>query len=161
MDIVLTINGIERQIATQVGETLLEVLRRIGYVGVKHGCEDGTCGVCTVLFDGRVIHSCMMLAAQAEGHRILTIEGLGVREDLHPLQSAFVEHSAIQCGYCIPAMLLTAKALLDENPQPTETEVREALSGVLCRCTGYRKPVDAVLSAAQKQQEVQDVAAIQ
>ncbi len=149
MNIALNINGDERHVTIQVGETLLEVLRRIGYVGVKHGCEDGSCGVCTVLLDGKAILSCVMLAAQAEGHHITTIEGLGTRENLYPLQKAFVEHSAVQCGYCTPAMILSAKALLDENPHPTEAEVRDALSSVLCRCTGYLKPVEAVLSVVE------------
>lgn len=149
MNIVLNINGDERQISTQVGETLLEVLRRIGFVGVKHGCEDGSCGVCTVLLDGKAILSCVMLAVQAQGHHIFTIEGLGTRENLHPLQKAFVERGAVQCGYCTPAMILSAKALLDENPKPSEAEVREALSSVLCRCTGYLKPVEAVLSVVE------------
>ncbi len=149
MNIALNINGDERQLTIQVGETLLEVLRRIGYVGVKHGCEDGSCGVCTVLLDGKAILSCVMLAVQAEGHHITTIEGLGTRENLHPLQKAFVEHSAVQCGYCTPAMILSAKALLDENPHPSEAEVRDALSSVLCRCTGYLKPVEAVLSVVE------------
>lgn len=160
MDIRLTINGAERLIPTQVGETLLEVLRRSGYVGVKHGCEDGSCGVCTVLLDGKAVFSCVMLALQAVGHAITTIEGLGSRENLHPLQAAFVEHGAVQCGYCTPAMILSAKALLDENPTPSEAEVREALRGVLCRCTGYLKPVEAVLLAAQKQQEGEHAAAV-
>ncbi|MHB8087373.1 MAG: (2Fe-2S)-binding protein [Anaerolineaceae bacterium] len=124
---------------------MLEVLRRIGYVGVKHGCEDGSCGVCTVLLDGKAVLSCVMLAAQADGHSLITIEGVGSRENLHPLQTAFVEHSAVQCGYCTPAMILSAKALLDENLHPNEAEVRDALGGVLCRCTGYLKPVEAVL----------------
>lgn len=155
MNITLTINGDERQITTHVGETLLEILRRIGYVGVKHGCEDGSCGVCTVLMDDKAVLSCVMLAVQAEGHSITTIEGIGSRENLHPLQTAFVESGAIQCGFCTPAMILSAKALLDENPHPSEAQVREALSGVLCRCTGYLKPVEAVLFAAQEKQEVQ------
>ena len=149
MDIRLTINGEVRPLDIHVGETLLEVLRRFGYVGVKHGCEDGLCGVCTVLLDDKAMHSCVMLAAQAGGHRITTIEGLGSRDHLHSLQAAFVEHGAVQCGYCTPAMILSAKALLDENPHPSEAEVREALSGVLCRCTGYLKPVEAVLRAAE------------
>lgn len=149
MQINLKVNGEARQMTIQPGETLLEVLRRSGYLGVKHGCEDGSCGVCTVLLDGKAVHSCVMLAAQAEGHFITTIEGIGSREHLHPLQAAFVENGAVQCGYCTPAMILSAKALLDENPHPTETEVREALGSVLCRCTGYVKPVEAVLRVAQ------------
>ncbi len=148
MDITLTVNGEQQHLALTPGETLLEVLRRHGYTGVKHGCEDGSCGVCAVLLDGQVVHSCVMLAAQAEGRRVTTIEGVGTREHLHPLQAAFVEAGAVQCGYCTPAMILSALALLDENPHPTEADVREALSGVLCRCTGYVKPVEAVLQAA-------------
>lgn len=150
MDIRLTINGEERIQEVHAGETLLEVLRRLGYVGVKHGCEDGSCGACIVLLDGKAAHSCVMLAAQAEGHRLTTIEGIGARDQLHPLQAAFVEHGAVQCGYCTPAMILSAKALLDEKPHPTEAEVREALSGVLCRCTGYLKPVKAVMSVVEQ-----------
>ncbi len=149
MDILLTINSEERQATIQVGETLLEVLRRLGYLSVKHGCEDGSCGVCTVLLDGQVAHSCILLAAQAEGHAITTIEGIGTYDRPHALQSAFVEVGAVQCGYCTPAMILAAKALLDEEPHPDEAEVREALSSVLCRCTGYLKPVEAVLRVAQ------------
>jgi len=149
MDILLTINGEERQVTVQVGETLLEVLRRLGYTGVKHGCEDGSCGVCAVLLDGQVVHSCILLAVQAAGHAITTIEGVGTYDHPHPLQAAFVKAGAVQCGYCTPAMILAAKALLDENPHPDEAEVREALSSVLCRCTGYLKPVEAVLRVAR------------
>ena len=149
MNIHFTINGEGRQASVHVGETLLEVLRRLGYVGVKHGCEDGSCGVCTVLLDGQVVHSCILLAVQVQGHDITTIEGIGTYDHPHPLQAAFVEAGAVQCGYCTPAMILSAKALLDENPHPDETEVREALSGVLCRCTGYFKVVEAVLRIAK------------
>lgn len=149
MDILLTINGEERQVTVQIGETLLEVLRRLGYAGVKHGCEDGSCGVCAVLLDGQVVHSCILLAVQVEGREVTTIEGIGTYDHPHPLQAAFVESGAVQCGYCTPAMILAAKALLDENPHPNEAEVREALSGVLCRCTGYVKPVEAVLRVAE------------
>ncbi len=149
MDISLSINGNEREAAAQIGETLLEVLRRLGYVGVKHGCEDGSCGACTVLLDGQAVHSCILLAMQAKGHQITTIEGVGSYEQPHPLQAAFVQAGAVQCGYCTPAMILAAKGLLDTNPHPTEVEVRDALSGVLCRCTGYLKPVEAILHLAQ------------
>ncbi len=149
MVITLTINGEDRTFTIAVGETLMEVLRRNGYAGVKHGCEDGSCGACTVLLDRQAVHSCVMLAAQADGRRITTIEGIGTRDHLHPLQAAFVEAGAVQCGYCTPAMILAAKALLDENPHPSEAEVREALSSVLCRCTGYVKPVEAVMRAAK------------
>ena len=150
MQIDLNINGEARQIHVEAGEALLEVLRRSGYLSVKHGCEDGSCGVCTVLLDGKAVPSCILLAAQADGGQITTIEGIGSREHLHPLQAAFVDHGAVQCGYCTPAMILSAKNLLDQNPRPTEAEVRDALSGVLCRCTGYVKPVEAVLRAVER-----------
>ena len=149
MQVNLNVNGEARQMTIQPGETLLEVLRRLGYLGIKHGCEDGSCGVCTILLDGKAVHSCILLAAQAEGCSITTIEGIGSRDHLHPLQAAFVKNGAVQCGYCTPAMILSAKALLDEKPHPSEAEVREALSGVLCRCTGYVKPVEAVLSVTE------------
>lgn len=148
MEITLTINEREQRFSVQPGETLLSLLRRQGYVGVKHGCEDGSCGVCTVLLDGQAVHTCVLLAAQVDGRSLTTIEGIGRRDALHPLQAAFVEHGAVQCGYCTPAMILAALALLREKPHPTEADVREALSGVLCRCTGYLKPVEAVLKAA-------------
>ncbi len=148
MDITLTINGEQKTLAVHPADRLLDVLRREAYFSVKHGCETGDCGACTVLLDGRPVNSCVMLAAQADGHSITTAEGLGSAGALHPLQQAFVETGAIQCGYCTPAQLLAAKALLEENPNPTEEEVREALAGVLCRCTGYVKPVQAVLRAA-------------
>jgi aerobic-type carbon monoxide dehydrogenase small subunit (CoxS/CutS family) len=149
MDIRLKLNGEEQDLAVGVGETLLEALRRHGYVGAKHGCEDGSCGACTVLLDGKAVHACVLLAAQADRRNVTTIEGIGTRERLHRLQSAFVEAGAVQCGYCTPAMILAAWALLEENPHPNEAEVREALEGVLCRCTGYVKPVEAVLCVAR------------
>jgi len=134
----------------------LSALRRLGYFGAKFGCDTGECGVCAVLVDGKPLNSCRLLAAQAEGHVIETIESLGQHpqqgwkqtEGLHPLQQAFIESGAIQCGYCTPAQILAAFHLLEHNPNPTEAEVRDALSGVLCRCTGYLKPVEAVLRAA-------------
>lgn len=148
MDIRLVLNGQERDLAVAVAESLLEVLRRHGYVGAKHGCEDGSCGACTVLLDGKAVHSCVLLAAQADGHSVTTIEGVGTRDRMHALQTAFVEAGAVQCGFCTPAMILTALALLEQDPRPSEAEVREAMDGVLCRCTGYLKPVEAVLRAA-------------
>ena len=148
MEITLMINEHEQRFTIQPGETLLSLLRHQGYVGVKHGCEDGSCGVCTVLLDGQAVHACVLLAAQVDSRSLTTIEGIGRRDALHPLQAAFVEHGAVQCGYCTPAMILAALALLRDNPHPTEADVREALSGVLCRCTGYLKPVEAVLQAA-------------
>jgi putative selenate reductase molybdopterin-binding subunit len=156
MKLHLTINGSLYEIDAQPGETLLNALRRQGYFGVKHGCETGDCGACAVLLDGKTINTCVYLAAQAEGHSIETIEAIGQHPELgwkltsglHALQDAFVASGAIQCGYCTPAQVLAAKELLDQNPKPSEEDVREALSGVLCRCTGYLKPVQAVLRAA-------------
>jgi aerobic-type carbon monoxide dehydrogenase small subunit (CoxS/CutS family) len=131
------------------GDLLLDVLRREGYFSVKRGCETGECGACAVLVDGRPINSCLMFAAQAEGREIVTVEGLAHDGRLHPLQEAFLDHGAVQCGFCTGGMLLSAKALLDRGPHPTEEEVREALAGHLCRCTGYKKAVEAVLAAAE------------
>ncbi len=166
MEIQLTVNGTSRAFVVEPADTLLHVLRREGFLGVKHGCEDGSCGMCAVILDGRVVNSCTMLAAQAEGKPITTIEGIGTRDALHPLQAAFVEVGAVQCGYCTPAMILAAKALLDQNPHPTEAEVRDALSGVLCRCTGYVKPVEAIMRVVNHrgdlgQGEVRDAATVQ
>ncbi len=149
MEISLRINGELREWTVAPGDILLEVLRREGYFGVKRGCETGECGACTVLLDGRPVDSCMMFAAQANGRELVTVEGLAQREVLHPVQQALVEHGAVQCGFCTPGMALTAKALLATDPQPTEEQVRQALSGNLCRCTGYRKPVEAVLAVAR------------
>src|SRR6185369_6694772 len=120
---------------------LLDVLRREGYFGVKRGCEKGECGACTVLLNGKAINSCLTFAAHVEGAELLTIEGLAHGDELHPLQEAFLEVSAVQCGFCTPGMILNAKALLDRNPHPTEQEVREVMAGNYCRCTGYEKPV--------------------
>jgi putative selenate reductase molybdopterin-binding subunit len=157
MNIELKINADVLQIEAQPGESLSSVLRRNGYFGVKHGCEDGQCGACAILLDGKPVNSCLVLAAQAEGHAIRTIEGVGSHPEqgwkktdgLSPVQKAFVETGAIQCGYCTPAQVLAATSLLEKNFHPTEDEIRDVLSGVLCRCTGYVKPVQAVLRAAQ------------
>ena len=156
MNIALTINGNKHETTCAPSETLLAVVRRLGYYGVKFGDEQGLSGADTVLLDGKPVNAGSMLAAQAEGHNIVTIEGLGEHPDqgwrktdgLHPLQQAFVEAGAIQCGYCTPGQILAAKTLLDKNPNPTEEEVRDAIAGVLCRCTGYVKPVQAVMKAA-------------
>ena len=156
MKINLRVNDTSLDIDVAPGDNLLKVLRSQGYFSVKHGCETGDCGACTVLLDGKPVNSCVMLAAQAEGHQIQTLEAVGQHPEqgwkttggLHPLQQAFVETGAIQCGYCTPAQILAAKELLEREPNPTEAEVREALAGVLCRCTGYLKPVQAVLRAA-------------
>ena len=148
MEIRLSVNGEAKQWTVAPGDLLLDVLRREGYFGVKRGCEAGECGACTVLLDGKPINSCLMFAAKAEGSDVLTIEGMAHGSTLHPLQEAFLDHGAAQCGFCTPAMILNAKALLDQKPHPSEEEVREALAGTYCRCTGYRKPVEAVLAAA-------------
>ena len=152
----LTINGKEHDLTTSPNTTLLRALRSEGFFSVKHGCETGDCGACTVLLDGKPVNACVTLAAQAEGHTIETIEDLGEREGkgwretegLHPLQQTFVESGAIQCGFCTPAMIQSARSLLAANPNPSEDEVRQSLSGILCRCTGYIKPVQAILRAA-------------
>jgi carbon-monoxide dehydrogenase small subunit len=148
----MTVNGERQELAVEPWRTLLDVLRDdLALTGVKKGCDRGDCGACTVLFDGRPINSCMMLAVQAADHAILTIEGLAdlTHGTLHPLQQAFVEHGAIQCGFCTPGMILAAAALLEDNPHPSAAEVREAIAGNLCRCTGYVKIVEAVLAAAE------------
>ncbi|MDH4208818.1 MAG: (2Fe-2S)-binding protein [Anaerolineae bacterium] len=145
----LVVNGEEHDVAVWPNETLVEVLRdRLELTGTKMGCGEGACGTCTVLLEGRPVRSCLTLAVEAQGREIVTIEGLAEGGELHPVQEAFVQHGAIQCGFCSPAMILTGKALLDENPHPTEHEVRRAISGVVCRCTGYAKIVEAVLAAA-------------
>lgn len=157
MKITLHVNDVEQQWNVEPGDTLLAVLRREGFFGAKFGgCEKGECGACTILLDGKTVNSCSILAAQVDGHRVATIEGVGQHPEqgwkktvgLHPIQQAFVESGAIQCGYCTPAMVLAAKALLEREPNPSEQQVREAFSGILCRCTGYEKPVQAVLLAA-------------
>jgi carbon-monoxide dehydrogenase small subunit len=144
-------NGEEYEVLTEVHKTLLEVLREdLGLTGTKRGCDLGTCGACTVLIEGKPYLSCLTLATAVQGKKIITIEGLAQEGELHPLQKAFVEKGAIQCGFCTPGMILTAKALLDEHPHPSEGEVKRAISGNLCRCTGYVKIVEAILSVAEK-----------
>ena len=145
----LTVNGESRTVAFAVHHTLLEVLREeLGLTGTKHGCELGECGTCTVLIDGQPVLSCLALAAEMEGRAIETVEGLQLGNELHPLQSAFADLGAAQCGYCTPGILMTAKALLAENPSPGRQEIRDALAGNLCRCTGYIKILEAVEGAA-------------
>ncbi|MCK9460473.1 MAG: (2Fe-2S)-binding protein [Proteobacteria bacterium] len=144
------VNGREREILTAPARTLLEVLREdLRLTGTKQGCGEGECGTCTVLLDGAAVNACLVLAVEAAGREVTTIEGLADGPSLHPLQRAFVDHGAIQCGFCTPGMILSAKALLDRRPDPTEAEIREALGGNLCRCTGYQKIVEAVLAAAR------------
>ena len=143
----LHVNGEEFEVLTEVHKTLLEVLREdLGLTGTKRGCDLGTCGACTVLIAGKPFLSCLTLAVDVQGKRIVTIEGLSQDGEPHPLQKAFVEKGAIQCGFCTPGMILTAKVFLDGNPHPSEGEVKRAISGNLCRCTGYVKIVEAILS---------------
>ncbi len=152
--ITLVVNGQQCEIAVLPHRTLLQVLREdLGLTGAKHGCGLGECGACTVLVDGVPVNSCLMLAVQAHGCEVTTIEGLASDGRLHPLQEAFVEHGAIQCGFCTPGMILSAKALLEKNHSPTEAEIRGAISGNLCRCTGYQKIVEAIESASRAMAE--------
>lgn len=147
----LTVNG--RPVVATVDPhlTLLEFLRDIlGLTGTKEGCSTGHCGACTVLVDGEPISACLMLAAEADGHAILTVEGLGTEGELHPIQTAFVKKGGLQCGFCTSGMMLSTLALLESNPQPTEAEIRRSLAGNLCRCTGYHKIVEAVQQAAEE-----------
>lgn len=149
--ITLTVNGVEQQVLVQPNQTLTSLLRdELGLTGTKHGCGVGDCGCCTVILDGETVNSCLVLAAEAQGSEVLTIEGLAEGSRLHPLQQAFVDHGAIQCGFCSPGMILSAKALLDRNPSPNPEEIKQGLSGNLCRCTGYQKIVEAVSDAAVK-----------
>jgi carbon-monoxide dehydrogenase small subunit len=147
--VTLRVNGEAYDLFTYPHKTLLEVLREdLHLTGAKESCGEGACGTCTVLLDGVPVRSCLLLAVEAQGKEVTTIEGLAAGGKLHPLQEAFVEHHAIQCGFCTPGMILTAKALLDATPAPTEEEIRLALSGNICRCTGYAKIVEAVKAAS-------------
>jgi carbon-monoxide dehydrogenase small subunit len=153
-DVTLKVNGEEYEVSVPAKETLLNVLRdRLGFLDVKCSCNEGECGACTVLLNGKAVCSCLMLAVQAEGKAITTIGGIAKFGELHPLQKNFIEYGAIQCGYCTPGLILTAKAFLDENPEPTEAQVREAISGNLCRCTGYQQIVEAIIATAAEVQQ--------
>ncbi|MGD8982742.1 MAG: (2Fe-2S)-binding protein [Desulfobacteraceae bacterium] len=147
----LSINGMAYEEEINHRRTLLEVLREnLGLLGTHKGCDEGQCGACTVLIDSKEVNSCLVLAASVQGKEITTIEGLADGEQLHPVQEAFVEYGAIQCGFCTPGMIMVAKGFLDKNPQPTEEEAKRAVAGNLCRCTGYFQIIDAVLKAAEK-----------
>ncbi len=150
-EITFNVNGEPYTVAVKSQHTLLDVLReKLGITSPKRGCENGECGACTVLLDGKPVNSCMVLAVEAAGHEVETVEGLARDGELHPLQKAFIEHNAVQCGFCTPGVLMSAKGLLDENPHPSEDEIKHALAGNLCRCTGYVRIVDAVLDVAEK-----------
>ena len=147
--ITVTVNGQERDLFVEARQTLLDALRcNLGLTGTKEGCGDGNCGSCTVLLNGQAVNSCLVFAVEADGQEVLTIEGLGQDGKLDPLQETFIEEGAIQCGFCTPGFILTAKAFLDSNRDPTEGEIRLAIAGNLCRCTGYDKIVRAILKAA-------------
>ena len=149
----MTVNGGEVTVEIEADELLVDVLRdRLGLIGTKIGCNEGECGACTVIMDGEPVLSCLTPALRAQGRAITTIEGLGDGERLHPLQKAFVEHGAVQCGYCTPGFIMSAKALLDRNPHPSRDEIKEAIAGNLCRCTGYVKIVEAIESVAKAQE---------
>lgn len=156
MRITLTVNEVKRELEIELGETLLELLRREGYKGVKKGCGSGDCGACAVLLDGRAVNSCLVLAAKADGREVITVEGLADDGGLHPVQQAFLEEGAIQCGYCIPGMVIAAVDLLTHNPNPSEDEIKEGISGNLCRCTGYVKQIEAIKTAARRMGEGAD-----
>ena len=147
--ITLEINGRRRETTITANQTLLEVLRGLEYFDVKSGCEKGDCGACAVLLDGIAVDGCLTFAATVDGRSITTVSGLGKGEQLHPLQKAFTEMGSIQCGYCTPGLIIAAKSILDENPDPTDDDLRMGLSGNLCRCTGYTRVFDAIQSAAK------------
>ena len=148
--IALNVNGRTHEIALTPNTTLLQALRDLGYTDVKSGCDKGDCGACAVLLNGEAVNSCLVLAWQADGAEVVTNAGLGTLDAPHPLQQAFADAGAAQCGYCTPGMIISAKALLDRNPNPTEDEIREAISGNLCRCTGYAQIIEAVQLTAER-----------
>lgn len=151
--IILTINGETEQVDVPSQMTLLQALReKLALTGVKNGCNAGECGACTVLLNGEPVNSCMILAVECDGAQIVTVEGLAHDNVLDPVQQALIEHGGVQCGFCTPGVLISSRALLDRNPHPSEDDIREALVGNLCRCTGYLRIVDAVMDAAQRQQ---------
>ena len=144
------LNGICGEVAVPPHWTLLRLLReKLGLTGTKEGCGIGECGACTVLLDGVPVHSCLLLAHKVEARKVQTIEGLGSRESLHPLQQSFIDHGAVQCGFCTPGILMSSKALIERNPHPTREEVKEAISGHLCRCTGYHQIIEAIEALAK------------
>lgn len=150
-EISFKVNGENYTVIVEPRQTLLEVLRdKLGFTGAKQGCDDGKCGACTVLLNGKAVRACLTLAVNVKGKEIATIEGLAKNGELHPIQKAFIEHGAIQCGFCSPGMIMAAKSFLDENSKPNEEEIKMALSGNICRCTGYVKIIEAIKAAAKE-----------
>ncbi|HHF08223.1 MAG: (2Fe-2S)-binding protein [Kosmotoga sp.] len=156
MKLELNVNGKVHSVDINPGEMLLDVLRRLGYKSVRRSCDNASCGNCTVLVDGKPILSCTTFAARAAGHKIETVESLAEEGNLHPIQESLLETGGAQCGFCIPGFTLTTKALLEENPEPTEEEIREALNGNLCRCTGYESQIRAILNLVKKRGGLSD-----
>ena len=153
MQVQLKVNGKQLELLAAPNSTLLEILRNNGHVEVKCGCEKGDCGACAVILDGEAVDSCLTLAWIADGSEVQTVKGIGTEATPHPLQTAFIEEGSVQCGYCIPGIIVAAKVLLDENPDPTDSDIRVALSGNLCRCTGYTRIFSAIHKAAQVMRE--------
>ncbi len=149
-DISLTVNGEARKATVKGETTLLRALRELGHVDVKTSCEAGDCGACAVILDGEAVNACLVFAAQADGCEIVTVRGIGTEENLHPVQSHIVSSGGVQCGFCTPGIVVAAKALLDENPDPTIEDIRRGLAGNLCRCTGYQKIIEAVTAAGEE-----------
>jgi len=152
----LTVNNTLYELSVKPWETLLDVLREhLGLTGTKEGCGLGECGACTVIMDGKIVNSCLVLAVEANGKQIITIEGLANDDQLHPIQEAFIEHGGLQCGFCTPGMIMSTKALLDENPNPSEEEIKRGIAGNFCRCTGYSKIIESIKVAAKNMHGVE------
>jgi carbon-monoxide dehydrogenase small subunit len=152
----LLVNGTPYELDLEAWETLVDVLRNdLGLTGTKEGCGLGECGACTIIMDGKAVNSCLVLAAEADGKHITTIEGLADGDELHPIQEAFVECGGLQCGFCTPGMIMSTKALLDENPNPSEEEIRRGIAGNICRCTGYAKIIESIKAAAENMRGVE------
>jgi carbon-monoxide dehydrogenase small subunit len=152
----LLVNGTPYELDVEAWETLVDVLRNdLGLTGTKEGCGLGECGACTIIMDGKAVNSCLVLAAEADGKHITTIEGLADGDELHPIQEAFVECGGLQCGFCTPGMIMSTKALLDENPNPSEEEIRRGIAGNICRCTGYAKIIESIKAAAENMRGVE------
>lgn len=149
----IEVNGMKNEVDVQPWDTLLDIIRdKLGLTGTKEGCGLGECGACTVIMNGKTVNSCLVLAVEADGKQVTTIEGLSQGENLHPLQQAFIDQGGLQCGFCTPGMIISAKAMLDENPNPTEEEIKRGISGNFCRCTGYTKIIQSIQAAIPKKE---------